>query len=56
MEDLGHETYTIFVMVNGNYGPTPLVSFEGGGDGFYRTGFTLTVYPTTSEKYGPHAQ
>lgn len=23
MEDLGHETYTIFVMVNGNYGPTP---------------------------------
>lgn len=56
VEDLGHDTYTIFVMVNGNYGHTPLVSFDGSGDGYYGTGFTLTVYPTTSEKYGPHAQ
>lgn len=56
VEDLGHDTYTIFVMVNGDYGYTPLVSFDGSGDGYYGTGFTLTVYPPTSEKYGPHAQ
>ncbi len=50
VEDLGHDTYTIFVMVNGNYGHTPLVSFDGSGDGYYGTGFTLTVRPAMTKE------
>lgn len=46
-EDLWCDTYTIFVMVNGNYGYTPLAIFEGSGDGYYGTGFTLTAYPAS---------
>lgn len=50
------DVYTIFVMFDGISSPFPLMAFRGGGDGYYGTGFTLTAYPTTSEKYGPHAQ
>lgn len=50
------DVYTIFVMFDGISSQVPLMSVRGGGDGFYGTGFTLTVYPTASEKYGPHAQ
>lgn len=50
------DVYTIFVMFDGISSPFPLMAVRGGGDGYYGTGFTLTVYPTTSEKYGPHAQ
>lgn len=50
------DVYTIFVMFDGLSGQCPLMAVRGGGDGYYGTGFTLTVYPTTSEKYGPYAQ
>lgn len=50
------DVYIIFVMFDGISSPFPLMAVRGGGDGYYGTGFTLTVYPTTSEKYGPHAQ
>ena len=50
------DVYTIFVMFDGISSQVPLMAVRGGGNGYYGTGFTLTVYPTTSEKYGPHAQ
>jgi hypothetical protein len=50
------DVYTIFVMFDGISSQVPLMAVRGSGYGYYGTGFTLTVYPTTSEKYGPHAQ
>lgn len=43
------ETYTIFVMVEGNQTQLPLASVRGDdGPGGYGTGFTLTARPNTS--------
>lgn len=50
------DVYTIFVMFDGISGQFPLMAVRGSGYGYYGTGFILTAYPTTSEKYGPHAQ
>lgn len=43
------ETYTIFVMVEGNPTQLPLATLRGDdGPGGYGTGFTLTVRPSAS--------
>ena len=40
----GYETYTIFVMIDGNQTQLPLARLRGDdGPGAYGTGFTLTV-------------
>ena len=42
--------YTIFVMVDGNPSQLPLTTVRGDdGNGYYGTGFTLTVRPANSD-------
>lgn len=42
--------YTIFVMVDGNPSQLPLATVRGDdGNGYYGTGFTLTVRPANSD-------
>lgn len=44
------DVYTIFVMFDGISSQFPLMSFRGGGDGYYGTGFTLTVRPAMTKE------
>lgn len=47
------ETYTIFVMVEGNTSQLPLATLRGDdGPGGYGTGFTLTVRPASCDHSG----
>lgn len=41
------DVYTIFVMFDGISSQFPLMAVRGGGDGYYGTGFTLTVRPSS---------
>ena len=47
------ETYTIFVMIEGNQTQLPLATLRGDdGPGGYGTGFTLTVRPASCDHSG----
>ena len=43
------DVYTVFVMFDGISSQFPLMAFRGGGDGYYGTGFTLTVRPAMTK-------
>ena len=44
------DVYTIFVMFDGISSQCPLMAVRGGGDGYYGTGFTLTVRPAMTKE------
>ena len=50
-DEAAPSVYTIFVMVDGNPSQLPLATVRGDdGNGYYGTGFTLTVRPANSDR------